>query len=169
MSAQSEINTFWKLYFWSIPLFLSLSELYRYRYRKLKSIEKYLCFASNSIQLHTLSLSFSVSNVDVDCDKRLQPVWPDWAIYWTLDNFSKPLATISLPKSPTFSGNFYKGVKILNFLVKSFLGNFDRHLAIFYRSHCLQLTSTPTLTSYVLLPPHFTDIVSALRTVCLFN
>ena len=167
MSAQSEINTFWKLYFWSIPLFLSLSELYRYRYRKLKSIEKYLCFASNSIQLHTLSLSFSVSNVD--CDKRLQPVWPDWAIYWTLDNFSKPLATISLPKSPTFSGNFYKGVKILNFLVKSFLGNFDRHLAIFYRSHCLQLTSTPTLTSYVLLPPHFNDIVSALRTVCLFN
>ena len=167
MSAQSEINTFWKLYFWSIPLFLSLSELYRYRYRKLKSIEKYLCFASNSIQLHTLSLSFSVSNVD--CDKRLQPVWPDWAIYWTLDNFSKPLATISLPKSPTFSGNFYKGVKILNFLVKSFLGNFDRHLAIFYRSHCLQLTSTPTLTSYVPLPPHFNDIVSALRTVCLFN
>ena len=29
-------------------------------------------------------------------------VWPDWAIYWTLGNFSKPLATINLPKSPTF-------------------------------------------------------------------
>ena len=24
-------------------------------------------------------------------------VWPDWAIYWTLGNFSKPVATISLP------------------------------------------------------------------------
>ena len=30
------------------------------------------------------------------------PVWPDWAIYWTLGNFLKPLATINLPKFPTF-------------------------------------------------------------------
>ena len=36
-------------------------------------------------------------------------------IYWTLGNFSKPLATINLPKFPTFLGNFCKGVKILNF------------------------------------------------------
>ena len=42
-------------------------------------------------------------------------VWPDWAIYWTLGKFSKPLATINLPKSPTFLGNFCKGVKIFNF------------------------------------------------------
>ena len=42
-------------------------------------------------------------------------VWPDWAIYWTLGNFSKPVATISLPKSPTFLGNFCKGVKIFHF------------------------------------------------------
>ena len=45
----------------------------------------------------------------------LLPVWPDWAIYWTLGNFSKPLATINLPKSLTFLGNFYKGVNIFNF------------------------------------------------------
>ena len=38
----------------------------------------------------------------------LQPVWPDLAIYWTLGNFLKPLATINLPKSPTFLGNFVK-------------------------------------------------------------
>ena len=25
----------------------------------------------------------------------LQAVWPDWAIYWTFGNFSKPMATIS--------------------------------------------------------------------------
>ena len=31
----------------------------------------------------------------------LWPVWPDWAIYWTLGNFLKPLATIYLPKSLT--------------------------------------------------------------------
>ena len=39
-------------------------------------------------------------------------VWPDLAIYWTLGNFLKPLATIDLPKSPTFLGNFCKSVKI---------------------------------------------------------
>ena len=30
------------------------------------------------------------------------PVWPDWAIYGTLGNFSKPLETINWPKSLTF-------------------------------------------------------------------
>ena len=36
-------------------------------------------------------------------------------IYWTFGNFSKPLTTINLPKSPTFSGNFCKGAKPLIF------------------------------------------------------
>ena len=67
-----------------------------------------------------------------------QPVWPDLAIYWTFGNFLKPLATINLPKSPTFLDNFCKGVKTYHFLVKSFLGNFYRHLAISFRSHCHQ-------------------------------
>ena len=44
-----------------------------------------------------------------------QTVWPDWAIYWTLGKFLKPLATIYLPKSPTFLVNFCKGVKIYHF------------------------------------------------------
>ena len=41
-------------------------------------------------------------------------VWPDWAIYWTLDNFLKLLATINLHQSPPFLGNFYKGIKIIH-------------------------------------------------------
>ena len=41
--------------------------------------------------------------------------WPDWTIFCTFGNFLKPLATISLPKSPTFLGNFCKGVKIYHF------------------------------------------------------
>ena len=45
------------------------------------------------------------------------PVWPDWAIYWTLGNFLKPLPTINLPKSPTFLGNFLKVLKSIIFLV----------------------------------------------------
>ena len=71
------------------------------------------------------------------------PVWPDVAIFCTLSNFLKPLATINLTKSPTFSDNFCKGVKIFHFLVKSFLGNFYRHLAIFFWSHCSLPTSHP--------------------------
>ena len=55
-----------------------------------------------------------------------------------LGNFSKPVATIILPKSPTFLGNFCEGVEIFHFPVKSCLGNFYRHLAIFYWSHCSQ-------------------------------
>ena len=35
--------------------------------------------------------------------------------FWTLGNFSKHLATIDLPKSLTFLGNFGKGVKIYHF------------------------------------------------------
>ena len=35
-----------------------------------------------------------------------QSVWPDCAIYCTLGNFSKPVATIIMPKSPTFLVNF---------------------------------------------------------------
>ena len=37
------------------------------------------------------------------------------AIYWTLGNFLKPLASINLHKSPTFLGIFCKGVKIYHF------------------------------------------------------
>ena len=44
-----------------------------------------------------------------------RPVCPDWAIYCTLGNFSKPVATIILAKSPTFLGNFCKCVKIFHF------------------------------------------------------
>ena len=50
---------------------------------------------------HSLSLSLA-----------LVPVWPDWAIYWILGNFLKHLATINLPKSTRFLGNFCNGVKI---------------------------------------------------------
>ena len=55
-------------------------------------------------------------------DLARQAVWPDRAIYWTLGIFSKPLATINLPKSPTFLGKFSS---------KIIFGHFYRHLAIF--------------------------------------
>ena len=52
-----------------------------------------------------------------------------WAIDWPLGNFLKPLATIILPNSPTFLGNFCKGVKIYHFSREIIFG--QRHLAIF--------------------------------------
>ena len=52
---------------------------------------------------------------DIDYTHVQAAVWPDWAIFLTLDNFLNPLATINLPKSPTFLGNFYKDVKIYHF------------------------------------------------------
>ena len=63
--------------------------------------------------------------------ERSRPVWPDWAIYWTLSIILKPFATINLPKSATFLGNFCKGVKIYHFSIEIILGNFYRHLSIF--------------------------------------
>ena len=47
--------------------------------------------------------------------QQLPPVWPYFAIYWTLGNLLKPLATINLPKSLTFLGNFCVVVKIYHF------------------------------------------------------
>ena len=41
--------------------------------------------------------------------------WPDLAIFCTLGDFLKPLATINLLKSPTALGNFCKVVKIYHY------------------------------------------------------
>ena len=86
---------------------------------------------------------------------RRWPVWPDWAIYWTLGNYLKPLATIILPKSPTLLGNFCKGVKIIHFLVNSFWAIFI-HIWRFLSDHTagssLSISGSPcwTLKQHVL-------------------
>ena len=69
------------------------------------------------------------------------PVWPELAIFCTLGNFLQPFATMNLPKSPTFLGNFSKGAKIIHFSNEIIFGNFYRHLAIFIWSRC----SLPTM------------------------
>ena len=51
-----------------------------------------------------------------------ESVWPDWVIYCTLGNFAKPMATIILPKSPTFLGNFCKCVKTFHFYSEVIFG-----------------------------------------------
>ena len=73
----------------------------------------------------------------VSCTLALSTVWPDWVIYCTLGNFLKLVATIILPKSPTFLVKFCKCVKIFHYSSESYLGQFYRHLATFFWSHWL--------------------------------
>ena len=83
------------------------------------------CHTMNASQQHlssTFTYFFCLKLVEAEYLRQkmflllqLLPVRTDWAIYWTLGNFSKPLATNNLPKSPTFLGNFCKEVKIFNF------------------------------------------------------
>ena len=70
-------------------------------------------FKTRTTQVIPMSLASADKNV---CPAL--PVWPDWAIYWTLGHFLKPLATFNLSKSPTFFMQFCKGS--ISFLGKSF-------------------------------------------------
>ena len=71
----------------------------------------------------------------------LSVVWQDWAIYWTLGNFLKPVTTINLPKSPTFLGNFCKGVEIFHFSREIIFGQLLQTFAIsnYFIPHLKQL------------------------------
>ena len=77
-------------------------------------------------------------------------VWPDWAIYWTLGNFIKPLAAINLPKSNTFLGNYWKGVNIYNFSC-DFWANFYRNLGFLsgHTDYCIQFLLNRSLAGAV--------------------
>ena len=60
------------------------------------------------------------------------PVWPDLAIFCTLGNFLKPLATINLPKSLTILSNICKGVKIYHFSCEIIPGQLLQTFGGFY-------------------------------------
>ena len=68
-------------------------------------------------------------------------VWPDWAIYWTLGNFLKPLATINLPKSLKFPGNFCIGVKSYHFYSEIIFGQLLQTFGNFFWLHCTLSTN----------------------------
>ena len=72
---------------------------------------------------------------------HFQPVRPDWAIYWTLGNNSKPVATIILPKLPTLLGNFCKVAKIFHFSSEIIFGQLLQTFGDFY---LVTLLSTAT-------------------------
>ena len=53
----------------------------------------------------------------------------------TLGNFSKHVATINLPKFPSFLDNSCRGVKIFNFSCEIIFGQFLQIFGDFYWSH----------------------------------
>ena len=63
---------------------------------------------------------WKLEEILIQCKR--EALWPDWAIYSTLDHFLKALATINLPKSLTFLGNFCEGVKIYHFSIEIIFG-----------------------------------------------
>ena len=81
----------------------------------------------------------------------LPTVRPDWAIYCTLGHFSKPAAKIILPKLP----NFCNVVETFHFSSEIIFGNFYRHLAPFFWSHCLPIPCTDFDIKKAFLPKIF--------------
>ena len=62
-------------------------------------------------------------------------VWPDWAIYCTLGNFLKSVATIILPELPTFLGSFCKGVKRFHFSSEMIFGQLFTVIWVLFTGH----------------------------------
>ena len=85
---------------------------------------------NENIAMNEIGIGFSATSMNVNFFWLTSVTRLGNSLY--LGNFLKPLATINLPISPTFLGIFCKGCQNLYyFLVKSFLGNFYRHLATF--------------------------------------
>ena len=70
------------------------------------------------------ALNFNMLQIRLSLGSWMQSVSPDWAIYCSLGDFSKPVATIILPKLPTLLRNFCKGVKITHFQWNNFWATF---------------------------------------------
>ena len=93
------------------PLWL-LSPFYAQNNSRICQKQGCICVNLNGLLLHAFQEDLWQT---IHVQSSNKAVWPDWTIYWTLGNFLKPLATINLPKSPIFLGNFCKGVKNLSF------------------------------------------------------
>ena len=90
---------------------------------------------------------------------------PDWAIYWTLGNFLKPLASINLPKSLTFLGNFCKGVKIYHFYIEIIFRKLLQTFGDFYLVTLCAIVTVPYHSSYLNFSLYFyRKIISELCT-----
>ena len=85
-------------------------------------------------------------------------VSPDWAIFCTLGNNSKPGARIILPKLPTLLGNFCKGAKMIYFSAEIIIGQLLQTFGDFYLVTLLTFERQPSL-SYLGLSAIYTKRV----------
>ena len=72
-------------------------------------------------------------------------MWPDWAIFWTLGNFLKALATINLPQSSPFLVDFCEGVKIIHFCSETIFGHLLYSFGDFYLATLIRMQSAKSL------------------------
>ena len=115
-------------------LFYSLLLSHLFRARCTFQIWKFSIFLFHfliEVTSHFTPLCQSI-RASVHCRPSWPPVRPDWAIFCTLGNFFKPLATINLPKSLTFLGNFCKGVNIYQFSSEIIFGQLLQTFGDFY-------------------------------------
>ena len=70
------------------------------------------------------------------CREAMLAVWPDWAIFYTLGNFSMPGAIIILPISPTHSRQFLLRCQNLSFTRGILLGQLLWTFGNFFSSRC---------------------------------
>ena len=76
-----------------------------------------ITYVAHSIVEHNLEMAEVCHSLDV-----IRVSVTRLGDFWTFGIFLKPLATITLPKSPTFLGNFCKGVKIYHFTSEIIFG-----------------------------------------------
>ena len=88
--------------------------------------------------------------------------------FCTLGNFLKPFATMNLPKSPTFLGNFCKGAKIIQFSNEILFGQLLQTFGDFYLVTLLRDPFTFNNYHHYLLIMFFTSKVK-LRKLTLFR
>ena len=74
-------------------------------------------------------------------------------------NFLKPLATINLPKSPTFLGNFCKGVKIYHFSSKIIFGQLLQTSGEFFLVTLIGDYNRATVSNFPLSPKPMAFII----------
>ena len=86
----------------------------------------------------------------------IQPVWPDWVIFGIWATFYSLRQQLICPNFLILKQLFVKVSKSIIFLVKSFLGNFCRHLAIF-SGHTVFVTRRKMFYS---INPLFSNICS---------
>ena len=82
-----------------------------FKIHKMMNVCRSSCFNFNEISHKSTYLLLRLKMI-ASASHPSSAVWQDLVIYWTLDNFLKPLAGIKLPKSSPFLGNFCEGVKI---------------------------------------------------------